>query len=129
MEAKKTNEIRSELLDELHGVKTHEEMFGQDGLPLSATSLNRRLAAGPPFERLPITTPPPQMGTSVRTHARHLGHCAGAASRWASRRRTSGSVGQGERLLRRGFIFESTQVLEEGKRNHREERVVMEPGP
>jgi putative transposase len=33
MGAKKTQQFRPELLDELlHGVKTHEEMFGQDGL-------------------------------------------------------------------------------------------------
>jgi hypothetical protein len=56
-------------------------------------------------ERLTNTTPPVHMGTSVRTHARHLGQRVGAASRWASRRRTSGSDGQCGRSLRRGFIF------------------------
>src|SRR5262249_33923481 len=81
------------------------------------------------YHQAASTTLPRHIGTSARTHARHRGHRVGAASRWARRRRTSGSVGQGGGLLRRGFIFELAQVLEEGEGDHREQGVMMQAVP
>jgi len=61
--------------------------------------------------------------------ARHLGQRIGAASRTTNRRRISGNDGLGGGSLRLCFIFELTQVLQEGEGDHSQQRMMVQADP
>src|SRR5437868_2861438 len=69
------------------------------------------------------------MGTGGRTSRSQCGHGIGAARLATSILRIAGNVMRSSGPLRLRFIFATPHLLQECKRNHREDRVVVKPVP
>src|SRR5262249_2341170 len=82
-----------------------------------------------PRQMLSTTSPNFHGGARSRTSPRHPLHSTDATRRWMTCLRIAGSVARCVVSLRRGFIFDEPQVLEEREGDHREQGVMVKPGP